>query len=118
MNEERIADLREEFIGAAEYGSVGCDGTGYAVSAGAAVFGFSLSELLKAVADKAIELGREYRGEIVTAARQAIDALVAMDIPGIPAVVEAAIDATTKDLAYAAVDAVLNAVLGPVAPPA
>ncbi len=82
------------------------------------VYGWSIGSLLDAVQDLAIELGQKYRGEILTAAHGAIDQLVAMDIPGIPALLEATIDAAAKDCAYKAVDALLVAILGPVALPA
>jgi hypothetical protein len=82
------------------------------------LYGWSISALLSAVQDLAVKLGQQYRAEIITAARGAIDQLVALDIPGIPDAIEATIDDATKTYAYSAVDAILDAILGPVAPPA
>ena len=76
------------------------------------VWGLSVREILQVVMDKAIELGREYRPEIEEAGREAIDALVAYDIPGIPAIIENAIDGATREAGYEAVEKVLDALLG------
>lgn len=77
------------------------------------VWGLSLREILQVVMDKAVELGRAYRPQIEEAGREAIDALVAFDIPGIPAVIENAIDGVTREAGYTAITAILNALLGP-----
>lgn len=77
-----------------------------------AVWGISLSEILKVVMAKAVELGREYRPEIQTAGRSAVDALVELDIPGIPSVIEGAIDSATREAGYTAITAILDALLG------
>ena len=76
-------------------------------------WGFSVAEILKVVLDKAVELGREYRGEIENAAKAAIDAVVELDLPYIPDGVEDTIDSATRAAGYAAVVAVLDAILGP-----
>ena len=76
------------------------------------VWGYSLSEIVKVVMDKAIELGREYRPQIEEAAREAVDALVSMDIPGVPAICEGAIDSATREAGYTAITAILDALLG------
>jgi hypothetical protein len=79
----------------------------------AVVWGFSIREILAKVGEKALELGREYRPQIEQAARDAVDALVTLDLPGIPAVVENAIDGATRQLGYTAITSVLDAILGP-----
>ena len=76
------------------------------------VWGFSLREILQVVMDKAIELGREFRPQIEEAAREAVDALVQMDIPGVPAIIEGAIDSATREAGYTAITAILDALLG------
>lgn len=75
------------------------------------VWGYSLKEILQVVLAKAVELGREYRHEIEQAAKSAVDALVACDLPGIPASIEDAIDGATRTLGYEAIEKVLDAVL-------
>jgi len=79
---------------------------------GAVIFGASLNEILMAVLEKARELGREYREPIESAAKNAIDALVAKDIPGLPAALEAYVDEAAREIAYDAIEVVLDAVLG------
>lgn len=79
---------------------------------GIQVWGLSVREILQVVMDRAIELGREYRPQIEEAAHQAIDALVAYDLPGIPAVIENAIDGATRAAGYQAAAAILDALLG------
>jgi hypothetical protein len=75
------------------------------------IWGVSLSEILKLVMEKALELGREYRQEIEQAAKSAVDALVAFDLPGIPAGIEKVIDEATRTLGYQAIEKVLDALL-------
>jgi hypothetical protein len=75
------------------------------------IWGFSVAEVLKLVAVKAIELGRKYREDIEQAAKVAVDRVVEMDIPYLPEEVEGTVDETTRALGYAAVEAVLNAIL-------
>jgi hypothetical protein len=75
------------------------------------IWGYSVSEILKLVVDKALELGREYRSEIEAAAKGAVDSLVAMDLPLVPDNIEGTIDEATKQLGYAAIESILNAVL-------
>lgn len=75
------------------------------------VWGASVSEIIAAVLEKARELGVQYRDEIEQAAKNAVDALVALDIPGVPAVIEEFVDATAKELGYQAIEAVLDAIL-------
>ncbi len=77
------------------------------------VWGFSLAEIIKVLLDQALELGREYRDELEQAAKSAIDAVVAFDLPWIPAGVENTLDEVTRSAGYAAITAVLNAILGP-----
>lgn len=76
------------------------------------VWGLSVREILQVVMDKAIELGREYRPQIEEAGREAVDALVQLDIPGIPAIIEGAIDSATREAGYTAITAILDALLG------
>lgn len=78
------------------------------------VWGFSLAEILKVLLDEALELGRDYREDLEQAAKSAVDAVVAFDLPVIPDGVENTLDAVTRAAGYAAIDAVLNAILGPV----
>ncbi|MHB8953553.1 MAG: hypothetical protein ACYC4U_11335 [Pirellulaceae bacterium] len=75
------------------------------------IWGVSLGEILKKVIAKAQQLGREHRHEIDQAAKSAIDALVAMDLPYIPPTVEGIIDEATRRLGYQAVEKVLDAIL-------
>ena len=77
------------------------------------VWGFSIREILKKLLDKAIELGRTHREEIEQAARQAVDAVVEFDIPGLPVFIEGPLDATVRDLGYQAIKSVLDAVFPP-----
>ena len=79
----------------------------------AGFWGLSVTEIIKVVLDKALDLGREYRGEIENAAKAAVDAVVELDLPFIPEGIEATIDSATRAAGYAAVVAVLDAVLGP-----
>jgi hypothetical protein len=76
------------------------------------VWGLSVREILQVVMDRAIELGREYRPQIEEAAREAVDALVQMDIPGVPAIIEGAIDSATREAGYEAVKSILDALIG------
>ena len=75
------------------------------------VWGFSLREIVQQVMTKALELGHEHRAEIEQAARSAIDALVAFDLPGIPDSIENIIDGATRELGYQAIEKVLDAIL-------
>lgn len=103
-----LAELQVRFRDAAQLGATKAPAT----ATGAAIFGASLSEILLAVLEKARELGREYRPQIEEAAKNAIDALIAKDIPGLPAALEAYVDATAQEIAYDAIEVVLDAVLG------
>lgn len=76
------------------------------------VWGFSLKEILGVLMREALELGNEYRVEIRQAARGAVDTVVAFDMPIIPDGVENTLDEATRASGYAAIDAVLNAILG------
>lgn len=76
------------------------------------MWGYSLSEIISVVMAKALDLGREYRPQIEEAGREAIDALVSMDIPGIPAILEGAIDSATREAGYTAITSILDALLG------
>jgi hypothetical protein len=76
------------------------------------IWGTSITGILRAVMDQAIELGREYRPQITAAARLAVDAVAEFDLPYIPPSIEGVIDEATQRLGYAAIDAVLDAVLG------
>lgn len=78
-----------------------------------AIWGTSISGIIKLVIDKALELGKEYRPQIESSAKLAVDAVVAWDLPWIPDYVENTLDETTRTIGYAAIDAVLNAILGP-----
>jgi hypothetical protein len=73
------------------------------------IWGYSIAAILKLVLAKARELGKEYRPEIEKAAKDAIDRLVALDLPWVPENLEGVIDAATKSLGYAAIDAILDA---------
>ena len=75
------------------------------------IWGYSVSEILKLVMSKALDLGREHRSDIEQAAKIAIDHLVALDLPYIPDSVEGTIDEATKSLGYAAIESILNAIL-------
>jgi hypothetical protein len=77
------------------------------------VWCYSLKEILAKVLEKAVELGRDYRPQIEQAARDAVDALVTLDLPGIPPVIENAVDSATRQLGYTAIAAVCDAILGP-----
>lgn len=88
-----------------------CSGAFPAAPTAVQVWGVSIKEILAKVGQKALELGREYRDEIEQAAKAAIDAVVAWDLPGIPPVVEQYLDDQTRVLGYKAVEAVLAAIL-------
>jgi hypothetical protein len=75
-------------------------------------WGISISEIIKVALEKALELGREYRDEIEQGSKSAIDAVVALDLPFVPAVIEATLDEATRAAGYAAIVAILDAVLG------
>jgi len=75
------------------------------------IWGYSLGNILQLVIDKARELGIEYREEIEAAARGAVDALAALDLPYIPDYIEGTIDEATKQLGYKAIESVLDALL-------
>jgi hypothetical protein len=77
------------------------------------VSSLSLAAVIKWAVDAALRLGEQYRHEIDQACKSAVDRLVAMDIPGIPSQVENPIDEATRAAGYAAITAVLDAVLGP-----
>jgi hypothetical protein len=76
------------------------------------IWGLSITGIIKLVLDKALELGKEYRAQIEAAARIAVDAVVAFDLPWIPPSIENTLDEATRQAGYAAITAVLNAVLG------
>jgi hypothetical protein len=73
------------------------------------IWGYSIAAIVKVVMDKAREWGSPYRSQIEAAGKQAIDRLVALDLPWIPDSIEGVIDAATKQLGYAAVVAILDA---------
>ena len=75
------------------------------------IWGYSVSEILKLVVDKALDLGREHRADIEQAAKIAVDSLVALDLPYISDSIEGVIDEATRNLGYAAIESVLNAIL-------
>lgn len=75
------------------------------------IWGYSLQEILRLVMAKALDLGREYRSDIEQAAKIAVDALVALDLPYIPDSVEGTIDEATRELGYSAITTVLDAIL-------
>lgn len=77
------------------------------------VWGFSLKEIIEVLMKEALELGQEYREDIQQAARAAVDAVVEFDLPLIPENIENTLDEATRAAGYAAIDAVLNAILGP-----
>lgn len=77
-------------------------------------WGISITEIIKVVMRKALELGQEHRTDIENAARAAVDAVVELDLPYIPDGVEDTIDSVTRSTGYAAITAVLDAVLGQV----
>lgn len=84
-----------------------------AVDAGKTEFwGISIGEIIKVLIDKALELGREYRAEIEQAGKSAVDAAVALDLPFIPPFLEIPLDEATRSAGYAAIDSVLDAILG------
>ena len=101
-----LAELKAEMCAAAVTDTVSVG------SSALQVWGYSLSEIVKVVMDKALELGREYRPQIEEAAREAVDALVQMDIPGIPEIIEGAIDSATREAGYTAITSILDALLG------
>jgi hypothetical protein len=78
----------------------------------AGVWGFSLSEILQVLLREALELGRECRDDIEQAAKSAVDAVVAFDLPLIPVGVENTLDEATRSAGYAAIVSVLDAILG------
>ena len=75
------------------------------------IWGTSISGIIKLVIDKALELGKEYRPQIEAAAKLAVDAVVAWDLPWIPDYVENTLDEVTRTAGYKAITAVLDAVL-------
>jgi hypothetical protein len=75
------------------------------------IWGYSVSEILRLVMAKALDLGREYRSDIEQAAKISVDALVALDLPYIPDTVEGTIDEATRTLGYQAIESILNAIL-------
>jgi hypothetical protein len=75
------------------------------------IWGYSLQEILRLVMAKALDIGREYRKDIEQAAKIAVDALVALDLPYIPDTVEGTIDEATRTLGYQAIESILNAIL-------
>jgi hypothetical protein len=77
------------------------------------VWGFTLREILQVLMDEAINLGQQYREDIQQAARAAVDTVINFDLPLIPEGVENVLDETTRAAGYAAIDSVLNALLGP-----
>lgn len=74
-----------------------------------------LRAILNRAMKAAVELGKEYREQIEQAAKDSVDALVALDIPGIPAPIEAWVDETCRVAAYEAVERLLDALLDPAA---
>jgi hypothetical protein len=101
-----LAELTQEFRSAAGVAVVGCP----VGAVPALVWGVSIKEVLQKVLEKAIELGREYRPDIEAAAKSAVDAIVAMDLPGVPDLAEQFIDEATRKLGYMAIESVLNAI--------
>ena len=101
-----LAELTQEFRSAAGVAVVGAPvGT-----APVLIWGVSIKEVLQKVLEKALELGRQYRPDIEAAAKSAVDAIVAMDLPGVPDSVEKFIDEATRQLGYQAIESVLNAI--------
>jgi len=74
-----------------------------------------LRSILDRAMEAALELGREYREQIEQAAKDSVDALIALDIPGIPAPIEAWVDETCRVAAYQAIERLLDALLDPAA---
>jgi hypothetical protein len=103
----RVEDLTVEMREAAGF-AVSATSLPKGVSA-VVIWGYSLTGILKLVMAKALELGAEYRGAIETAAKNGVDALVALDLPWIPESIEGTIDNATRALGYAAIDAILDA---------
>lgn len=77
------------------------------------VWGITLAEVLKVLVDQAVVLGRAYRDELDQAAKSAVDAVIAFDLPLLPDTIENTLDDATRAAGYAAIDAVLDAILGP-----
>lgn len=77
------------------------------------IWATSISGIIKLVIDKALELGKEYRSQIESSAKLAVDAVVAWDLPWIPEGIENTLDEVTRSAGYAAITAMLNAILGP-----
>lgn len=78
----------------------------------AIVWGYSIGEIIKVLIDAALELGREYRDDLEQAACSAVDAVVAFDLPLIPAGIENTLDEATRAVGYAAIRSMLDALLG------
>jgi hypothetical protein len=78
-------------------------------SSAISIWGFSIAAIVKLVIDTSREWGAPYRPQIEAAGKQAIDRLVALDLPWVPENLEGVIDAATKSLGYAAIDAILDA---------
>jgi hypothetical protein len=75
------------------------------------LWGLSLGEIIKKVIAKALYLGRAHRDDIAQAAKIAVDALVALDLPYIPDGIEGTIDEATRTMGYQAIEKVLDAIL-------
>ena len=75
------------------------------------IWGVNIPAILQMLIEKAKELGTEYRPQLTAAARSAVDALVALDLPWIPESVEGTIDEVTRELGYTAIEAILDALL-------
>ena len=76
------------------------------------VLGFSFEALLRAVMRKALEIGREFRDVIEAAAKEVVDRLVAIDIPGLPEQFEGPIDEAMRGAGYDAIEYALTAIFG------
>ena len=75
------------------------------------IWGVNIPAILQMLIEKAKELGTEYRPQLTAAARSAVDALVALDLPWIPENVEGFIDEKTRQFGYRAIEAILDALL-------
>lgn len=102
-------DLRSEMRAAAVAGVCSADGSTVRT------WRAGLQAILQRVMEAAVELGREYREQIEQAAKDSVDALVKLDIPGIPAPIEAWVDETCRVAAYEAIERLLDALLDPAA---
>ena len=72
----------------------------------------SLAAIIKWAVDTALKLGGQYRPEIEQACKSAVDRLVAMDVPWVPANIEEKVDEVTRTIGYKAIEAELDAILG------